>query len=192
MCMLCTIIICSGCVQDPETTPNPNLQSIENELPSNIEDQEMLDNHFKKLSEDEKTSLLYMVEEEKMARDVYSYMFELYGLPIFQNISFSEITHVNAVAQLLDKRGLWNPNNVFGPGEFYNEEIQLLYSNLLLQGSQSAMEAIEVGVIIEEKDLTDIQYYLDNIVVNKNIEKVYKNLQAGSRTHLIAFLSQQE
>lgn len=192
MYMLCIIIICSGCVQDPETTPNPNLQTIENEHPSNIEDQEILDNNFKRLTDAEKTSLLFMVEEEKLARDVYNYMFELYGLSIFQNIAISETTHVNSVGQLLDKRGLWNPNNVYIPGEFYNEDLQLLYNNLILQGSLSASDAIEVGVIIEETDLEDIQYYLDYVVTNKDIIKVYENLLAGSKSHLTAFLSQQE
>lgn len=192
MCMLCTIIICSGCVQDPETTPNPNLQSVENEHPSDMEDQEILYNNFKRLTDAEKTSLLFMVEEEKLARDVYNYMFELYGLSIFQNIAISETTHVTAVAQLLDKRGLWNPNDVYNPGEFYNEELQLLYDNLILQGSLSAAEAIEVGVIIEETDLEDIQYYLDYVAESKDIVKVYENLLAGSESHLAAFLSQQE
>jgi len=192
MCMICIIIICSGCVQDPEISPHPNLQSIENENPSNMEEQAMLSNNFKKLTDAEKASLWFMAEEEKLAGDVYNYMFELYGMQIFQNIYFSEIDHVNAVAHLLEKRGLWNPNDAHGPGVFFNEELQLLYNNLILQGSLSASEAIAVGVIIEETDLEDIQYYLDYVAESKDIVKVYENLLAGSESHLAAFLSQQE
>ncbi|MDK2464101.1 MAG: DUF2202 domain-containing protein, partial [Candidatus Korarchaeota archaeon] len=54
------------------------------------------------LAEEEIQGLLYMREEEKLARDVYLTLYEKWGLPIFQNIARSEQTHMDAVKTLLD------------------------------------------------------------------------------------------
>ena len=61
------------------------------------------------LTQEEKDGLLYMVEEEKLAHDVYTKLYEKWGLQIFKNIADSESTHVNAVRLLLDKYGLTDP-----------------------------------------------------------------------------------
>ncbi|WP_372816136.1 DUF2202 domain-containing protein [Pyrococcus kukulkanii] len=52
------------------------------------------------LTQEERDGLLYMVEEEKLAHDVYTKLDEKWGLEIFKNIANSESTHVNAVRLL--------------------------------------------------------------------------------------------
>jgi hypothetical protein len=54
------------------------------------------------LSEEEFSALLYMREEEKLARDVYLTLGAHWSLPIFQNIGQSEQAHMDAVKVLLD------------------------------------------------------------------------------------------
>lgn len=138
------------------------------------------------LTADEIYSLMYMVEEEKLAMDVYARMFELYGFVIFDNINQSEFKHVNAVSDLILKHELENPITGKSAGEFENEELQELYNNLIELGSISRLEAINVGIMIEEKDMVDIVYYLE-LVENKDLEQVYSNLLSGSENHLAAF-----
>ena len=75
-------------------------------------------------------------------------------------------------------------------GEFQNAELQELYNDLITLGSTSKYKAIGVGVMIEERDLQDIQYYLDNVVVREDIFQVYTNLLDGSANHLESFLSE--
>jgi hypothetical protein len=41
------------------------------------------------LSDAEKASLTLMREEEKLARDVYVYVYDIWGTPIFSNIATS-------------------------------------------------------------------------------------------------------
>jgi len=142
------------------------------------------------LTSDEISSLMFMVEEEKMAMDVYVQMFDLYGLKIFENISLSELSHVSAVSKLIDKYGLENPIIGNPPGVFENEELQQTYDALIEQGSILKLEAKKVGIIIEEKDIVDIQSYLDNVVISKDITQVYTNLLDGSKNHLEAFLGE--
>jgi len=53
------------------------------------------------------SSLLFMLEEEKLARDTYLYLDSLYSyLKIFKNISSSEQKHMDFVANLLDSRSI--------------------------------------------------------------------------------------
>ena len=51
------------------------------------------------LSAAEQTSLVFMREEEKLARDVYVYLDSLWGasVPTFTNIAKSEATHMASI-----------------------------------------------------------------------------------------------
>ncbi len=49
----------------------------------------------------EQQDLLFLREEEKLARDVYLYSFDLYGDVIFNNIASSEQQHMDQVLTLL-------------------------------------------------------------------------------------------
>ncbi|MDP2030099.1 MAG: DUF2202 domain-containing protein [Thiobacillus sp.] len=48
-----------------------------------------------------KTDLLFMREEEKLARDVYLTLYETWGLAVFSNIASSEQSHMDALLKLL-------------------------------------------------------------------------------------------
>jgi hypothetical protein len=54
------------------------------------------------LTETDKESLRFMREEEKLARDVYHVLFDMWGSSIFNNISGSEQTHMGTIKTLLD------------------------------------------------------------------------------------------
>ncbi len=143
------------------------------------------------LTQKEKDGLLYMVEEEKLAHDVYTKLYEKWGLPIFKNIAESETTHVNAVRLLLEKYNITDPTANEGIGQFQNEEIQNLYKQLIEMGMKSEIDALKVGALIEETDIKDLQERIDQ--TNKaDIITVYENLMKGSRNHLRSFVSQLE
>jgi len=138
------------------------------------------------LSPAEESSLLYIREEEKVARDVYIALYDKWGLTIFKNISRSEQTHMDAIKTLLDRYNLKDP--ALGPGEFTNQKLQAMYDDLVDLGKTSAVEALNVGVLIEETDIQDLKDALAD-TVHKDIKRVYQNLMAGSENHLAAFLS---
>ena len=56
----------------------------------------------KDITEEESEALIFMREEEKLARDIYISFYKTYGLRIFNNISKSEQQHMNAIKVLLD------------------------------------------------------------------------------------------
>ncbi|WP_457751986.1 DUF2202 domain-containing protein [Thermococcus sp.] len=143
------------------------------------------------LTEEEKEGLLYMVEEEKLAHDVYVKLYEKWNLQIFNNIAQAETTHVNSVRLLLEKYNLTDPTQNEGIGEFQNQHIQELYNQLIEQGMKSEVDALKVGALIEETDIIDIQKYID-MTDKVDIITVYENLIEGSKNHLRAFVGQLE
>jgi len=137
------------------------------------------------VTETEAAGLLFMREEEKMARDVYAYLYDKYKLPVFKNISKSENVHMTAVLRLINGFKITdNSNN--NPGEYANQELKDLFVALKAKGDVSVVEALKVGVDIELKDIKDLKDELA-LVQNASIKTVYTNLSKGSEAHLKAF-----
>lgn len=137
------------------------------------------------ITPEEEQALLYMREEEKLAYDVYTALYELWGLNTFQNISRSELAHTEAVLRLLNQYNLPDPA-ASAAGEFTNQDLQALYDQLIQQGSQSLVDAIRVGAAIEEIDILDLQSRLA-LASNPEVQQVFTNLLKGSSNHLRAF-----
>jgi len=140
------------------------------------------------LTEAEIAGLIYMREEEKLAHDVYLALYDLWGLPLFQNIAGSEQTHTNAVKQLLNTFNIPDPADTSPAGTFTNPDLQALYDDLTAIGEKSLGDALKVGAAIEEIDILDLEEYLTE-VQNISIQRVYENLLRGSENHLRAFTS---
>ena len=139
------------------------------------------------LSQEEQDGLIHMRIEEKLARDVYIVMGELWNHKVFLNIQLSEQKHMDAILRLLNKYSVSDPILTDSVGVFPDPQFQLLYDQLILQGNQSLQEALLVGKSIEELDITDLEYQL-SFVDNPDIIRVYENLKAGSENHLAAFI----
>lgn len=136
------------------------------------------------LNADETAGLLYMLEEEKLARDVYNALFNTWNVSTFQSIAASEQHHMDEVALLLDRYQIAYTTQA--AGVFTNPELQNLYNALVAQGSQSLAEALKVGGAIEEIDILDLQSRIST-TDNADIQQVYNNLMSGSYNHLNAF-----
>lgn len=145
--------------------------------------------NLNQLTEAEKQGLLFTRQEEKLAYDVYRFAFEKYGSNIFDNISKSESTHQNFIQELLDKYELGNPVKNMGPGEFENETLQVLYGQLTSKAEKSLAEAMEVGAIIEDLDISDLMQ-LTTETDKDDLRNIYEMLTCGSRNHLRGFTGQ--
>ena len=143
------------------------------------------------ISEAEAEGLAFMREEEKLARDVYLTLYDVWELRPFTNIASSEQTHTDQVKVLLEMYELPDPVVDDSIGIFANEDLQALYNDLIEKGNTSLVDAIEVGIAVEEIDILDLIEYMDN-TEEANLEWVYTNLLAGSENHLRAFVKQYE
>ena len=138
------------------------------------------------LNDAEKATLVFMREEEKLARDVYITMFEKWDDKIFSNISASEQRHMDALLQLLVKYGVPDPAAGLAIGEFKNPELQKAYDELVAQGEMSLQDALRVGRLIEEMDIEDLLAAIDE-TSKTDLDRIYGNLLNGSYNHLRAF-----
>lgn len=138
------------------------------------------------LSVDEEAGLQFMREEEKLARDVYLNMYELWGAEIFANISESEQRHMDAVGRLITRYGLTDPIGVDEIGVFENTALTEAYGDLMIRGSESLEAALQVGVDIEELDIADLEEALKEVSM-RSIQRVFNNLLDGSENHFAAF-----
>lgn len=144
-------------------------------------------NNIGVLSDTERRNIMFILEEEKMARDLYFEFSKKYENKVFNNMYQGEQSHMKAMQKLVSRYNLEDPTAKRDVGEFHNRQIQKMHGELLEQGNKNFVEALKVGAEVEERDIDDIQ---DNI---KNTSKadilfVYENLKRSSKNHLRAFI----
>lgn len=166
------------------------------------------------ISENEISHLIYMREEEKLARDVYISLGMAYpNTKIFGNISVAETQHACKVCETLNRFDIEDPvtNDNVGifPDDAFGDYFTYKYQSLISEGLTSKLDALYVGALIEELDMKDIKTCPDLIVntvefiknsddcglistKNPAIKSLYHNLIEGSESHLRSFVKQIE
>ena len=152
----------------------------------NIGNTELMD-----LTPAEINGLLYMREEEKLARDVYLTFHDQYNTNVFTNIAGSEQVHTDAVLILLERYDITDPVGDNPIGVFANADLQTLYDELIASGTESEANALYVACAIEEIDILDLEEHMD-YTLYKDIKMVYQHLLDGSGNHMRAFVPKWE
>ncbi len=137
------------------------------------------------LTQVERADLFFMLQEEQLARDVYTQLLETWSFRPYANISRSEQTHMDLLHELADTYEVKGAPKT-RVGEFRNPAIQTLHDQLVAQGWQSLDQAIVVGARIEELDIVDLRERQAR-TTNPDLKRVYTILETGSRNHLRAF-----
>ncbi len=137
-------------------------------------------------SADLAAQLAYLIQEEKLAHDIYVLAASKYGVNVFENISKSETTHQTAIGSLLAGYSLADPTVGLPPGAFLDPSVQKLYDELALRVNSSQEQAVEVGVLIEKTDIADLQKVV-NASPREQVTTVLQRLIAASQRHLQAF-----
>lgn len=141
------------------------------------------------INEEDKNALLFMLEEEKLARDTYKFLNAYWGLVQFENIMQSEQSHMNAVETLVKAYNI--DYEILEEGQFGNEDLQAWYDKFVTDGIVDEVAALTVGATIEDLDIVDLE---ENIQAtsNSDIAEVFASLQCGSRNHLRSFVQSLE
>jgi len=190
VCLICSMIMLLGCAKDPDLNSEKKQRMEQVKDQTQVREQLRLDSANCEpvccITDDEISSLSLQIEEEKLARDVYYTMFNLWNMNILENFSESEENHVEALLKLINKYELDNPIDGYGIGLFENAMIQNRYDSLVASGTISVFNALMVGLSITESDIENIQYDLDYVVERNDITQVYSNLLEASMKHLDA------
>jgi hypothetical protein len=139
------------------------------------------------LSDADVTDILFLREEEKLARDVYRTLAERWQLPIFANIAGAEQNHMDLVALLFETYEIEDPITDDSIGAFTDPVISDLFDSLVTAGSTSLIDALIVGATIEDMDLADL-YGMIQSTANQHLKLIAFNLAKGTRNHLRAFV----
>lgn len=138
------------------------------------------------LTEQQTSQLIYLIQEEKLAYDVYNTLYEKRWNRKFANILNSEDNHQSRVAAILETYRV--DYRVSSERWVYdNAELSKLYIDLVSQWSQSLDQAMQVGVTIEQKDIADIQDMMSWFTNYSDITNMLQALLMGSQNHLAAF-----
>ena len=199
-----TLVLMSGCGSSSGGNGNET-PVASTELPSEV--QAAIDAPTSILSQELANTLSYMGNEERLAYDVYNYLYAQFGTKQFTNIATkSEYKHITAVQELVRKYKLDDtiaftnvdlpslgyintPIESMQAGSYDISAIQALYDDLTAQGSSSEVDALKVGCIIEVVDVTDLDRDIA-IAESENatdIVTVFNFLRDGSYNHYWAF-----
>ena len=141
------------------------------------------------MTQDQKDELLFIYQEEKLARDVYIMLGNYYpNQKVYQNIQLSEQKHIDSAKALCEKYDV-DISNVDETeiGVFVLPALQELYDTLIAQGYQSELSGLMVGEYIELTDIDDLHHAQEGMP--EDVIKVFENLKEGSYNHLDAFRS---
>ena len=138
------------------------------------------------LSAEEAEILLWIREEEKVARDVYIKLYQHWQKPVFNQIASSEQRHFDAVGAKINAYGLTDPA-LPGLGQFTDARLQNAYDELSASGLESYVQALTVGATIEDMDIRDLQDAIAD-TDEAALKTTYQNLLEGSKNHLRAFV----
>lgn len=139
-----------------------------------------------KVSATVKAQLIYLIQEEQLARDIYAALAKKGISQKFSNITSSEQTHMNAMAAVLKTYGIANPTTGAKAGVYKDAKLKALYKTLMAKAAKSPADAIAVGVLIEETDIADINKLMKS-VTQDDIKNALELLLSGSEKHLAAF-----
>lgn len=149
----------------------------------NKEDDDV-NNNAEQLSAKDQEDLLFLFEEEKMARDTYRYMDSLWSVNQFANIKESEQKHMDAIGTLLDKYEI--TYTIQPVGIFNNSELQALYDQFISDGATNKNAALQIGATIEDMDIYDLKNYIEQFK-QADIDQALEKLLCASGNHMRAF-----
>jgi len=154
------------------------------------------------LNYDQKQSLTYMWDEERLARDLYKALYNQYpnAKPLYNIYTKSETKHVTWVEALAEKYDLNLTNttdltggysaqvlSAYAEGIFILPELKNLYDTLYAEGVNSEVDALKVGCKVEVTDVNDLNSYITVAGSAKDMKLAYENLCSGSYNHYWAF-----
>ena len=138
------------------------------------------------LSEQERSDLTLMREEERMARDLYRQFHDAWQVQIFDNISTSEQRHYDTVGVLLEQYGVSDPSAGLAVGVYADPQLQQQYDAWLAQGLATVEAAYAAGAELEAADISGLTSAME-VSDEDAIDRVYEKLRKGSENHLRAF-----
>lgn len=132
-----------------------------------------------KVSED----ILFLINEEKFARDIYQFASEKYQMQVFTNKITSEENHRTLLSGLLQDA----PDIPTAYGEFKDTLWLHAFMDFKARAAISLENAMLTGALIEEQDIFDLEKR-KLLTTDTAVIRIYDILISASEQHLRSFL----
>lgn len=134
------------------------------------------------LTPQQKADLLFLYEEEKLARDVYANFEDMYNHPLFSKIKNINIDTMITLLHILKEYRLDSTISDFdNSGTFKNEVLQNDYYAFIEQGSDSIVSALNVGKKLELHEIDALPVFITRC--NFEIRRILATLLTDSFRH---------
>jgi len=139
------------------------------------------------LTKDQKEMLFFIYQGEKVARDIYITLGELYkDENTFAFLQFSGQRHFECTKELCDIYGI--ETSQIGEesiGKFESIVLQTVYDACIEKGKKSIHDALEVAEFIKSNEIKDLEH--GSVGMPKHIVNVYEAIKKRNQRHLDAF-----
>jgi len=146
------------------------------------------DGSSKSLTAAEQTDLRYMIEKEKLMRNIYKVMYQDYHVELFQTIYQSKENHLNLLESRIDRYDVPNPIAYTSEDEFEDSSLQQIYDEFLATRLVDLSEAIIYVKNMEEQHIAYVETAVLQVNGHADIVSVYNLILEESQTHLDALL----
>lgn len=137
------------------------------------------------LNDAARNALLFQIDEERMARELYEAFGKKHALSVFTNISSSEARHEAMFLAIAKRAGVTPPAST--PGIFTSKEVQSRYDALLKLGLETPEAALRASAFVEEQDIVDLRD-LAKATDQADLRLAATNQERASGHHLAAFV----
>lgn len=132
-------------------------------------------------SPEDQKSVEHMIEEERLAVELYQLLSENWDQPIFARILEEEKIHLVRVRRLGKKYQVEESTMEYGM--FLDQTLQNLFNGFRIRANASEKEALLAAAEFEERDIVDLQKYFKT-TNNADLIITYEFLLEGAKDHL--------
>lgn len=166
------VIIFSGCTKDDDQ--ELSFYNASSKQPS------------ENLSGQELQGLIYIVEIQKLQRDIYMALDERNINPIFNELYLADAKSLDEISATIEAYGQENPVLDRNVGDFRRTEVQALYDEFTYTVNNNLIEMLTFAVRMEEGTVDDISEFMEQVDGNEDIRQLYTDLLTGSYIQLNA------
>ncbi len=134
----------------------------------------------------ERTALVKLMVNEKLARDVCEVMYQQWETCTFFRMFRTKKRDLGEIKEFLVSHMVPNPIKGYGAGSFPSQRVRELYKGMTLKGQRSLVDAIEVCSSIEKGNVKLISQCLKE-VQDAKLRDLLKRLLAESQSHVRMF-----
>lgn len=147
--------------------------------------QSLIGNHLRS----KESIVLYLLEQEKLAHDVYRSLDTMWVTDIFNRVANEEYQHVGKLSAVAAEFMINVPNhfNEYPMGQFIDTKLRRLYGELMAAANFSLEDAYRACAALEERKMYDLKVALKE--PNFELENLtYKALLLGSEDNFKVFV----